>query len=178
MYFVMHAFSNHVVGLHNVTPFVPLQQTAVLSDGVVYNRLRLPIPQTGAAIPLLWRGVKPVHFVMSAFSNHAVVLHNVTPFVPLQQTAVLSDGVVYNRLRPPIPQTGAAIPLLWRGGGHKHFVMHAFSNHAVVLHNVTPIDFDICNVSTTTIFRFCTKLRHLTYWLKWRVHSAIIGGSI
>ena len=27
-----------------------------------------------------------------------------------------------------------------------------------------------------TAFRFCTKLRHLTYWLKWRVHSAIIGG--
>ena len=35
-----------------------------------------------------------MHFVMSAFSNHAVVLHNVTPFVQLQQTAVLSDGVV------------------------------------------------------------------------------------
>ncbi len=30
---------------------------------------------------------------------------------------------------------------------------------------------------TNTVFRFCTKLRHLTYWLKWRVHSAIIGGS-
>ena len=27
-----------------------------------------------------------------------------------------------------------------------HFVMHAFSNHAVVLHNVTPIDFDMCIV--------------------------------
>ena len=35
MHFVMHAFSNHVGVLHNVTPFVLLQQTAVLSDGVV-----------------------------------------------------------------------------------------------------------------------------------------------
>ena len=32
------------------------------------------------------------------------------------------------------------IPLLWRGVKHKHFVMHAFSNHVEVLHNVTPID--------------------------------------
>ena len=30
---------------------------------------------------------------------------------------------------------------------------------------------------TTTIFRFCTKLRHLCYCNKWRVYSAIIGGS-
>ena len=29
------------------------------------------------------------------------------------------------------------IPLLWRGGGHKHFVMSAFSNHVKVLQNVT-----------------------------------------
>ena len=35
-----------------------------------------------------------MHFVMYAFSNHVEVLHNVTPFVLLQQTAVLSDGVV------------------------------------------------------------------------------------
>ena len=39
-----------------------------------------------------------MHFVMSAFSNHAVVLHSVTPFVLLQQTAVLSDGVVVSCL--------------------------------------------------------------------------------
>ena len=39
------------------------------------------------------------------------------------------------------------IPFLWRGGGLMHFVMYAFSNHAVVLHNVTPIDFDIRTVS-------------------------------
>ena len=39
MHFVMHAFSNHVEGLHNVTPFVLLQQTAVLSDGVVVGVL-------------------------------------------------------------------------------------------------------------------------------------------
>ena len=31
---------------------------------------------------------------------------------------------------------------------------------------------------TNTTFRSRTKLRHLTYWLKWRVHSAIIGDSI
>ena len=36
-----------------------------------------------------------MHFVMSAFNNHVKVLHNVTPFVPLQQTAVLSDRVVF-----------------------------------------------------------------------------------
>ena len=35
-----------------------------------------------------------MHFVMHAFCNHAEVLHNVTPIVLLQQTAVLSDGVV------------------------------------------------------------------------------------
>ncbi len=32
------------------------------------------------------------------------------------------------------------IPLLWRGGRHMHFVMHAFNNHVKVLHDVTPID--------------------------------------
>ena len=35
-----------------------------------------------------------MHFVMSAFSNHAVVLHNVTPIDLPAQSAVLSDGVV------------------------------------------------------------------------------------
>ncbi len=39
-----------------------------------------------------------MHFVMYAFSNHVRVLHNVTPFVQLQQTAVLFDGVVVARL--------------------------------------------------------------------------------
>ncbi len=39
MHFVMHAFSSYVEVLHNVTPFVPLQQTAVLSDGVVASCL-------------------------------------------------------------------------------------------------------------------------------------------
>ncbi len=29
-----------------------------------------------------------------------------------------------------------------------------------------------------TTFRFRTKSRHLTYWLKWRFHLVIIGGSI
>ena len=35
-----------------------------------------------------------MHFVMSVFSNYAVVLHNVTPIDLLDQLAVLSDGVV------------------------------------------------------------------------------------
>ena len=35
---------------------------------------------------------------------------------------------------------GRTIPLLWRGGRHKHFVMRAFNNHVKVLDNVTPID--------------------------------------
>ena len=46
-------------------------------------------------IPLLWRGGRPVHFVMYAFSNHAVVLHNVTPIDLPAQSAVLSDGAAY-----------------------------------------------------------------------------------
>ena len=36
----------------------------------------------------------PVHFVMYAFSNHAVVLHNVTPIDLLAQSAIL----LFNRL--------------------------------------------------------------------------------
>ena len=36
MHFVMHAFNNHVKVLHIVTPFVLLQQTAVLSDEMVF----------------------------------------------------------------------------------------------------------------------------------------------
>ena len=35
-----------------------------------------------------------MHFVMSALSDHAVVLHNVTPIDLPVQSAVLSDGVV------------------------------------------------------------------------------------
>ena len=49
MHFVMHAFSNHVEVLHNVTPLDLLVQVAVLSDGVVASYLH-------PAIPLLWRG--------------------------------------------------------------------------------------------------------------------------
>ena len=41
-----------------------------------------------------------------------------------------------------------------------------------------PIDFDVRTVFNEHNIRFRTKLRHLTYWLKWRVHSAIIGGFI
>ena len=60
MHFVMHAFSNNVKVLHNATPFVQLQQTAVLSDGVV-----------------------------------ARVLHKVTPLVLLQQMAVSLTSFIY-----------------------------------------------------------------------------------
>ena len=56
-------------------------------DGVVVEVLH-------PAIPLLWRGGRHKHFVMHAFSNRVEGLHNVTPFVQLQQTVVLSDGVV------------------------------------------------------------------------------------
>ena len=87
MHFVMSAFSNHVGVLHKVTLIDLPAQSAVLSDGVVSSYLH-------KAIPLLWRGGRPVHFVMSAFSNHAVVLHNVTPIDLPAQSAVLSDGVV------------------------------------------------------------------------------------
>ena len=45
-------------------------------------------------IPLLWRGGRPMHFVMHAFNNHVGVLHNVTPIDLLVQSAGLSDGVV------------------------------------------------------------------------------------
>ena len=41
-----------------------------------------------------------------------------------------------------------------------------------------PIDFDVRTVFNEHNIRFRTKLRHLTYWLKWRVHSAIIDGFI
>ena len=51
-----------------------------------------------------------MHFVMHVFNNHVEVLHNVTPFVLLQQMAVLSDRVVVEVLHQ-------LIPLLWRGGG-------------------------------------------------------------
>ena len=53
-------------------------------------------------------------FVMYASSNHAVVLHNVTPIDLLAQSAILSDGVVVEglhqptALRHPITQTVGA----------------------------------------------------------------------
>ena len=37
-----------------------------------------------------------MHFVMSAFSHHVEVLHNVTPIDLPAQSAVLSDGVVFS----------------------------------------------------------------------------------
>ncbi len=36
-----------------------------------------------------------MHFVIYAFSNHAEVLHSVTPIDLLVQSVVLSDGVVF-----------------------------------------------------------------------------------
>ena len=68
-----------------------------------------------------------MHFVMSAFSNHDVVLHNVTPLDLLAQVAVLSDGVVASFLHK-------SIPLLWRGdkrsltGWLCHFCTRQFSS--------------------------------------------------
>ena len=44
-----------------------------------------------------------MHFVMYAFSNHAVVLHNVTPIDLPAQSAVLSDGVVVEVLHNVTP---------------------------------------------------------------------------
>ena len=154
MYFATHAFSNHAVVLHNVTPIDLPAQSAVLSDGVVASVLHKAMCQT---IPLLWRGVKPVHFAMHAFSNHAVVLHNVTPIDLPAQSAVLSDGVVASVLHKAMCQT---IPLLWRGVKPVHFAMHAFSNHAVVLHNVTPIDLPAQSAVLSDGVVFCvpTKL--------------------
>ena len=47
---------------------------------------------------------------MHAFSNHAVVLYNVTPIDLLAQSAVLSDGVVVSYLYKygagPFPSCG------------------------------------------------------------------------
>ena len=80
----------------------PLEGWRAKPDGVVASFLH-------KSIPLLWRGGRHKHFVMHAFSNHDVVLHNVTPIDLLAQSAVLSDGVVASFLHQPIP-------LLWRGG--------------------------------------------------------------
>ncbi len=46
MHFVMHAFSNHVKVLHDVTPIDLLAQSAVLSDGVVHKLPRHKYLQT------------------------------------------------------------------------------------------------------------------------------------
>ena len=66
-------------------------------------------------IPLLWRGGRLMHFIMSAFSNHAVVLHNVTPIDLPAQSAVLSDGVVaaclYKYGARPFPSSGGVAGL-------------------------------------------------------------------
>ena len=51
-----------------------------------------------------------MHFVMHASSNHAEVLHNVTPIDLPAQSAVLSDGVVVESLHKysagPFPSCG------------------------------------------------------------------------
>ena len=104
------------------------------------------------------------------------------------QSAALSDGVVVACLH----QT---IPLLWRGGRHKHFVMHAFNNHVKVLHDVAPIDLLAQSAAlsdgvvvaclhnaipllwrggrrslTGWLQRFCTKSRRLCYCNKRRFY--------
>ncbi len=87
-----------------------------------------------------------------------------------------------------------------------HFVMYAFSNHAMVLHNVTPIDFDARSVPsdhniqisykvtplvllqqvavslgdnrrfhlTGWLQRFCTKSRRLCYCNKRRFYFSTV----
>ena len=57
-----------------------------------------------------------MHFVMHAFNNHVEVLHNVTPFVLLQQMAVLSDGVVVVVLHQQFPSCGGVAGEARRGG--------------------------------------------------------------
>ena len=56
-----------------------------------------------------------MHFVMSAFSNHVGVLHNVTPIDLLAQSAILSDGVVASFLHKysarPFPSCGGVAGL-------------------------------------------------------------------
>ena len=56
-----------------------------------------------------------MHFVMYAFSNHAVVLHNVTPIDLPAQSAVLSDEVVasylYKHSAGPFPSCGGVAGL-------------------------------------------------------------------
>ena len=56
-----------------------------------------------------------MHFVMYAFSNHVVVLHNVTPLDLPAQSAVLSDGVVFSYLHKcragPFPSCGGVAGL-------------------------------------------------------------------
>ena len=44
MHFVMHAFNNHVEVPHDVTPIDLLDQSAVLSDGVVVKVLNNVTP--------------------------------------------------------------------------------------------------------------------------------------
>ena len=73
----MHAFNNRVEGLHHVTPFVQLQQTAVLSDGVVVSYLHK---------------------------------HSADHSPPVEGWRAKPDGVVVWVLYQ-------LIPLLWRGGG-------------------------------------------------------------
>ena len=73
-----------------------------------------------------------MHLVMYAFSNHAVVLHNVTPIDLPAQSAVLSDGVVfaYPRFRTSLSLSD----------------LHTY---AKVLHNVTPFVFAIRVISNS-----------------------------
>ena len=72
---VMHAFSNRVEVLRNITPFVQLQQTAVLSDGVVFEyppSLHQPISYSFALSDL----VHNVLFAISSDINNQTVLYS------------------------------------------------------------------------------------------------------
>ena len=59
-----------------------------------------------------------------------------------------------------------------------HSVMHASSNHAMVLHHVTPIDFDICNVFNDHNIWILHKVTPLDLLAQVAVSLGSIGGSI
>ena len=76
MHFVMHAFSNHVGILHNVTSIDPPAQSAVLSDGVVALYLHKNTPCRGGGFiypPKRVVSVRTIHSFISFKRNHDLV---------------------------------------------------------------------------------------------------------
>ena len=65
---------------------------AAQPDGVVAPYLH---KYSARPFPSFRGGGRLMLFVMYAFSNHAVVLHNVTPIDLPAQSVILSDGVVF-----------------------------------------------------------------------------------